>query len=86
MSIIVQIRNVRNQYRFIHWGAPRAHIICFVDELRERRARGLQKKIDALALFIAKLVVAVERVEKDNAELSASLKRSRFRVVKGRGE
>ena len=86
MSIIVQIRNVRNQNRFVHWGAPRAHIICFVDELKQRRARGLQKKIDALALFIASLVVAVEKVEKDNAELSASLKRSRFRVVKGRGE
>lgn len=67
-------------------GSPALAYSLLVDELRERRARGLQKKIDALSIVIANLIVAVEKVEKDNADLSASLTRSRWRVVKGRGD
>lgn len=67
-------------------GSPALAYSLPVDELRERRARGLQKKIDALSIVIANLIVAVEKVEKDNADLSANLTRSRWRVVKGRGD
>lgn len=86
MPINLQTTQDRYQKPTRSLGSPALAYSLPVDELRERRARGLQKKIDALSIVIANLVVAVERVERDNADLSASLTRSRWRVVKGRGD
>jgi len=86
MSTILVTTQDRYKVSTYPLGSPALAYSLPVDELSERRTRGLRKKLDALAITIANLVVAVERVERDNADLSANLTRSRWRVVKGRGD
>jgi len=52
------------------------------DELREHRLRGLDKKIDLLTEQVLGVWVDIAIVEQGNSELSAQLRRSRFRQVK----
>ena len=52
------------------------------DEFREHRLRGLDKKIDLLTEQVLGVWVNIAIVEQGNSELSAQLKRSRFRQIK----
>jgi hypothetical protein len=52
------------------------------DELKERRIRGLDKKIDLLTLQISELWHDIYLVEQGNADLIAQRSRSRFRLIR----
>lgn len=51
------------------------------DEISERRSRGFDKKIDLLTEQVIGVWVDIAIVERGNAELSAQLRRSRFRQI-----
>jgi len=51
------------------------------DELREYRRRGLDRKIELLTEQVLGVWVDIAIVEQGNAELSAQIRRSRFRQI-----
>ena len=64
------------------FGASPECILSYMrDELRDYRRRGLDKKIDLLTEQVLGVWVDIAIVEQGNAELSAQLRRSRFRQI-----
>jgi len=71
---------------------PRVYSLDVADELREYRRRGLDRKIDLLTEQVFRKIdllteqvlgvwVDIAIVEQGNAELSAQIRRSRFRQI-----
>ena len=60
---------------------PRVYSLDVADELRDYRRRGLDRKIDLLTEQVLGVWVDIAIVEQGNAELSAQIRRSRFRQI-----
>ena len=60
---------------------PRVYSLDVADELRDYRRRGLDRKIDLLTEQVLGVWVDIAIVEQGNTELSAQIRRSRFRQI-----